>query len=260
MSIMNYSRECMYDVEWQKLRCRMLGKWQSEPGVKQCLSMIDHYWSRAEEGKAERVWRCLNLLNAVKLGWAQGHGAPTDIALALVGEASTCLSRVYGNLGHEMASDWNWGKVRTDLMTLDRFVLHSIRTDLVRRAASAKRRFDGDEDKVRLHRPELVFFLELLDIEEMRRDGKPIKCLCKVVEKYSPYMQEFRGFRILSTTPNLAGTKPFTDERCPSFDKPYLLVIFGDYETDEALQKALPKVAGEMKRRGFEQIEWLEKA
>lgn len=84
------------------------------------------------------------------------------------------------------------------------------------------------------------------------------KCLCKVRELKSPYMSEFRGYRILAATPNMAGVKPFTDIRAPSFDKPYLLVMFGDYETQDALAKAKPRVAGEMKRRGFDRIEWIE--
>lgn len=84
------------------------------------------------------------------------------------------------------------------------------------------------------------------------------KCLCKIRAVTSPYMQEFRGFRILAATPNLAGVKPFTSERAPSFDKPYLLVMFGDFETAEALAAARPRVAGEMKRRGFDRIEWIE--
>lgn len=84
------------------------------------------------------------------------------------------------------------------------------------------------------------------------------RCLCKVRELKSPYMSEFRGYRILAATPNLAGTKPFTDIRAPSFDKPYLIVQFGDFETVPALENARSRVCTEMKRRGYDEITWID--
>lgn len=261
---MNYLRECLYDVEWQKLRVKCLGKWQNEKGVGQCMSTLWLYWSRNEAGKPERVWRTLNLLNAVKLGWAQTGGTPSDKALEMVDNGAKKLSVLHTRYAqgadpeYQMGTEWDWNKVREQLMMSDKFVLKQIQDNLRRRAAHAKRRFDGDESKVRENRPELVFFLELLDMEMDRREGRSVRCLAKIFEKKSPYMQEFRGYRICTTMPNMAGHKPFSGEACPSFLRPWLLVTFGDFEDDDALGAAVEKVAPEMKRRGFDQVEWLE--
>ena len=78
-----------------------------------------------------------------------------------------------------------------------------------------------------------------------------------MAEKLSPYHRVFRGFRITTCVPNMVGYKPFSSERVPSFERPYHLVTFGDFETGEALQAALPRVKGEMSRRGFDEVQWL---
>jgi hypothetical protein len=49
----------------------------------------------------------------------------------------------------------------------------------------------------------------------------------------------------------MAGNKPFSPEKAPSFRKPYLIVMFGDYEDAETLNRALERLPREMKRRGF---------
>lgn len=84
------------------------------------------------------------------------------------------------------------------------------------------------------------------------------KCLVKVREVKSPYHQDFRGLRVVVATPNWAGHKPFSSEVAPSFDRPYLIVQFGDYETWDSLGAAKPRIDRELTRRGFETITWIE--
>jgi hypothetical protein len=81
------------------------------------------------------------------------------------------------------------------------------------------------------------------------------KCLYKVKEVLSPYQQEFRGYRILVAWPNLAGTKPYSSEKCPSFERPYLITMFGDYEDTDTLAEVLEVLPKTLRRMGFTVIE-----
>lgn len=82
--------------------------------------------------------------------------------------------------------------------------------------------------------------------------------MVKVREMKSPYHEVFRGFRVVVATPNWAGHKPFSNEVAPSFDKPYLVVQFGDYEDTEMLGLAKPRIEMELRRRGFQTITWID--
>jgi hypothetical protein len=97
-----------------------------------------------------------------------------------------------------------------------------------------------------------------LHIKNLRGTFLKGKCIYKIRKIKSPYLGVFRGYRIVVAWPNMAGHKPFKSDKAPSFEKPYLLVSFGDYEDEEALQKVLPKVPQEMKRRGFNECLLLE--
>jgi hypothetical protein len=77
------------------------------------------------------------------------------------------------------------------------------------------------------------------------------RCIYKVVKVLTPYLHRFKGYRIKVAWPNMQGHRPFSSELAPSFDKPFHLVSFGDYEDESALSKALELVPKEMRRRGF---------
>lgn len=261
---MNYSKECLYDVGWQSLHCRMLGKWGNNYGVKQALEMLEGYWSYRVDDRSERIWRTLNLLNAIKLGWEQSSTMPGDEMVARVCEMYNKMTRLHSRnmTDPDYTLDlrvWNWDKVAEDLRMLSDRTFKEIKANIGRRVKSAERRAAKGGVDVKATREELFYFVALLEIERQRRFSRgPSRCLAKVVMKKSPYMQEFRGYRVLAAAPNMAGTRPFKDEKCPSFDKPYLIVQFGDFETQEALDKALELLPTEMKRRGFEAIEMIE--
>lgn len=77
------------------------------------------------------------------------------------------------------------------------------------------------------------------------------KCIVRIKEVKSPYRREWRGYRIQVAVPNQCGHKAFSSEPAPSFDPPYLVVQFGDYEDFLSLDKALTKLPAELKRRRF---------
>jgi hypothetical protein len=80
------------------------------------------------------------------------------------------------------------------------------------------------------------------------------KAIYRVRELESPIHKEFRGLRVEITLPNMAGRKPFSDVVVPSFDKPYFVCHFGDYETWEALHAKWPAICKAIYRQGFTEI------
>lgn len=81
------------------------------------------------------------------------------------------------------------------------------------------------------------------------------KALYRVREVTSPIHKVFRGLRIEVALPNMVGRKPFTDTVCPSFDKPYFICRFGDYETWEYLHKKWPAICRAIFAMGFTEIQ-----
>lgn len=79
-----------------------------------------------------------------------------------------------------------------------------------------------------------------------------MKCIVKVKELHSPYMKDWRGYRILVAHCNMDGHKPFSKEPAPRFDGQYLIAQFGDYEDTSSLDRALRILPKELTRRGFE--------
>lgn len=77
------------------------------------------------------------------------------------------------------------------------------------------------------------------------------KALYRVREVESPIHKVFRGLRIEIAIPNMAGQKPFTSIRVPSFDRPYFVCRFGDYETWEVLTKKWPSICASVFAQGF---------
>lgn len=77
------------------------------------------------------------------------------------------------------------------------------------------------------------------------------KALYKVREVESPIHHQFRGLRIEVAIPNMAGQKPFTSIPMPSFDKPYFVCRFGDYESWPVLTAKWPSIVEALRRMGF---------
>lgn len=81
------------------------------------------------------------------------------------------------------------------------------------------------------------------------------KAIYRVREIESPIHHVFRGLRIEVALPNWAGRKPFSDITVPSFDKPYFICRFGDYESWEYLTKKWPSIWRAINNMGFTSVE-----
>ena len=76
-----------------------------------------------------------------------------------------------------------------------------------------------------------------------------VSVIMKAQEIRSPYGEEFRGFRLLIAHPNLAGQA--FGRSVPSFNKPFLITIFGDYEDEEHLFSAIALVTRSLTTNGW---------
>lgn len=66
---MNAQKQSLYNVSWQCLRVRMLGGWTTVEGTQRNIAALRAYLQipRLSE-RHTRLWRVLNLLNAVRMG------------------------------------------------------------------------------------------------------------------------------------------------------------------------------------------------
>lgn len=64
----------LYSVEWQDLRIQMKGDWATLEGAKANGRLIMGYIDSGNTINISRVWRCLNLLNAVRMGFNGAAG------------------------------------------------------------------------------------------------------------------------------------------------------------------------------------------
>jgi len=78
-------------------------------------------------------------------------------------------------------------------------------------------------------------------------------CSIRVRELRSPIMGEFRGFRVLAAIPNSAA-RSFTGEPCTSYEKPFLLTVFGDYTTMDEVKANFVRILLTLDRAGFKKF------
>ena len=72
--------------------------------------------------------------------------------------------------------------------------------------------------------------------------------LCKIQCVHSPIVSDFRGYRLLFASPNIAR----------SFEKPYYLLHFGDYPSIDDLLEHAPNMQPLLARMGFSGIEMVQ--
>jgi len=165
-----FHMQCLYDVDWQLRRCRMLGKW-TEDGASANINACSEYLSGALMMPYEyaiRLWRVQNLLAAVLLGFGQR----SQVSAKNVREFHGTVSRLrMANPLQEF--QWDWGKVRRDLMEQGTTKeLEGVLTNLKRRVRASL-----DRNHTLAYRPELVRFISMLGQELVRRNGleTPVK-------------------------------------------------------------------------------------
>lgn len=76
-----------------------------------------------------------------------------------------------------------------------------------------------------------------------------VSVIMKAQEMRSPYGDEFRGFRLLVAHPNLAGSS--FGKSIPSFEKPFFISMFGDYESEAKLFSAIAIVSAALTGNGY---------
>lgn len=188
-------KSVLYRPSWQKLRVSCLaqnhpqGGFNTNEGTQDNLMRLNNYIGDAaslvegvkqenlrmgftqEEEYACRIWRVLNLLNAVRMGY---HG------IGRVGTPGDEAVRKYRDsvqLQHDggrvvtAENKWNWDVVQTELEELwvvERVWFTRVYNDLNRRrkVATNRRKKVGTND-VDATRPELIKFLTLM--EEINR-------------------------------------------------------------------------------------------
>lgn len=169
--MMDFRKECLYDVEWQKLRVQLLavnnnyGGFGSEKGVRINLEKLNDYAYAALVGDEMniRFWRVQNLLSATLLG----YGGRRDICYTLVKEAHTYYSTLYHKIWVKRTLDngvWDWDKVRRDLQDLYNsgdIEWKWIWDNLMIRVATANRKQKKGKGGMQ-HRVELAKFLKLM--------------------------------------------------------------------------------------------------
>lgn len=166
MTIESYTRQVLYDVEWQTLRVSLLGFWGERGTVEIALDKVVGY--AQGEPRGVRVWRGLNLLNGVLLS----YGDSRPYHWVKVKQCRDMLKRESLKYPVETSDTgfyWSWSKVTRDLRTAGEITLIRIKRDLqgrVRRVQlRAKNRKRGYDPQLVNTRPELIKFLTLINVE-----------------------------------------------------------------------------------------------
>lgn len=160
---MRYDRECLYDVEWQKIRCEMLGHWGTLSEANTNVYVLRRYCETDSSASYERGLRCSNYMAAIMLG----YGSRAQFAGCYVFVSSA--QKMFAGLANSTSTNfgtrvWNWSKVEADLAKTDSAFLRVCNTNLKKRVYTSIKRTGGTQ-----HRPELMKFVSLLQHEMTSR-------------------------------------------------------------------------------------------
>jgi hypothetical protein len=162
---MDYTKECLYDVEWQKLRVSLLGN----SGTEEWVTTLEEYVKDACNNATEfdrRCWRVLNLCNATLLAYGSRQVGDCRRRVKNLRDE---LQLVYCSLA-DAFMEWDWDKVGRDLYDLysmDRESFDAVYSNLQGRVKmskyKAKMRHEEDNRDGFKHRAELQKFLGLME-------------------------------------------------------------------------------------------------
>ncbi len=117
---MAHNLQYLYNVEWQVIRCSMLGTWFNLRTAKKNYDVLKTYVADAKEDKVElkrRLWRVVNYLNAVRMGYSGSGKTGGDVDELLV-SSRQAYQDAYHSLDIDMG-EWDWEEVKRDLHDLD---------------------------------------------------------------------------------------------------------------------------------------------
>lgn len=166
MIVESYSRQVLYDVEWQILRVNLLGLWGDRGTIEIALDKVVGY--AQGEPRGIRVWRGLNLLNGVLLS----YGSSRPYHWVKVKQCRDMFRKE--RLNHPIETSdtgyyWSWNKVIRDLHNAGELSLIRIKSNLQSRVrcvqSRAKKHKRGYDPQLVNTRPELMKFLTLVNNE-----------------------------------------------------------------------------------------------
>lgn len=170
-------RLCLYDVEWQILRVSLLGKWDVNAGALTALKQLEAYvWLDSKTTKesvmASRLHRCINLMNAVRMGWHGSNkiGSVGDLKLIQVRDAMQCAyaNYMYSITSQGSAVQWETpsaAQIRNECALVPIKCVEAVLRDLNKRFTFAVYKTRGATkeisiEQVNKNRPELVWAIE----------------------------------------------------------------------------------------------------
>lgn len=151
----------LYNVEWQCIRVSMLGTWNSFYKASDNYTRLREYTNNATtvQERKRRLWRVINYLNAVRMGYSgQGlYGFEIDILLVL---QRNYFQEMYKDHGNISLGEWDWDIVGDDLRKLhseDRKMFLAILANLEKRKEFAKKKVGTLK-----YRNELQIFVDMM--------------------------------------------------------------------------------------------------
>ena len=158
------NKDILYDVNWQRLRVSLLGKFVTPEGMKDNLNRLDQYIKEASDPQEtfHRLWRAVNLLNAVRMGFSgmDLYGSKQDKFLLIQRAVWAQQYKAMQKRGFTHKA-LNWVDVKDNLKELHRVdpdQFNLIRKNLVQRTKQGIKKA-GSLD----YRSELVKFLSIMN-------------------------------------------------------------------------------------------------
>lgn len=120
---MSYAKANLYDIYWQALRASLLTKFVTEDGMKDNLEKLDAYRLKSVPGtygRFIRLWRIINLLNGVRMGFHGMKLVDTPVDMMLLAFRSN-MQKEYQNLKKAYSfKPVDWIKVENDVKSFKR--------------------------------------------------------------------------------------------------------------------------------------------
>lgn len=167
----SYYRQVLYDVEWQRIRVSLLGSWGAVPGAVTSLMAVEQYVNKPGiSDYGNRIWRALNMLNAVLLSYRGGN---THACWGIIQKARDFYSQEHVRTPMEVGFEtpdykiWSWDKVREELKSVPAEDIKAVRQNMLHRQSAAKyyKRKRMSSAPIDVTRPELHQFITLLEDE-----------------------------------------------------------------------------------------------
>jgi hypothetical protein len=144
---------CLYNVEWQKLRVSLLGNWAEVQSTWKNLDTLDSYISYGVGIQYRtRLWRVLNLLNAVRMGYSGQKRFNSEQSKMVEKFRDEIQERYEKSTGNYIVDSED--KIKTDWLKLKDFQKDQILNNLKNRLKLHSKS---------KHRDELRWFLKIVD-------------------------------------------------------------------------------------------------